>query len=77
MGSEGLFFSTAGVRSRLLLAPNAYIAINAYGYTDSNALMRGDWVEVWRLARSHSNPFALRQAQGERLHSVEVAFDKK
>jgi hypothetical protein len=39
--------------------------------------MRGAWDEVSRLARSNSNQFALRQAQGERLHPAEVVFEKK
>ena len=51
--------------------------IKGWSRKKKEAMMRGDWDEVSRLARSNSNQVVLRQAQDERLHPAEVALEKK
>jgi predicted GIY-YIG superfamily endonuclease len=41
--------------------------IKGWSRKKKEAMMRGDWAEVSRLARSSTNQTALRQAQGERI----------
>lgn len=44
--------------------------IKGWGRKKKEAMMRGDWIEVSRLARSSANQSALRQAQGERAETA-------
>ncbi|MBS0507533.1 MAG: GIY-YIG nuclease family protein [Proteobacteria bacterium] len=45
--------------------------IKGWSRRKKEAMMRGDWSEVSRLARSSTDQAALRQAQGERLDSAQ------
>lgn len=44
--------------------------VKGWGRKKKEAMMRGDWIEVSRLARSSANQSALRQAQGERAETA-------
>lgn len=58
-----VFSKTFTTREEALAAERQ---IKGWSRKKKEAMMRGDWAEVSRLARSSPNQTALRQAQGER-----------
>lgn len=69
-----VYSQPCATREEALLAERQ---IKGWSRKKKEAMMRGDWSEVSRLARSSAHQTALRQAQGERIHSAEVANEKK
>ncbi len=58
-----VFSQTCVTREEALAAERQ---IKGWSRKKKEAMMRGDWAEVSRLARSSNNRYALRQAQDER-----------